>query len=225
MPRKQKLTPAERSQVAKDRWAKRRANRVSVVETVLSTMVPIYTPNIATSPVVSIQQEMPIDEAKQQFNVTPPVAPKKPKTKKVPVPKEFLLALKTADQLLAKALEEYEHCEERITYLRKAIPRLQRTVQSLRSESNPDAQPNTVASYDFSGPLTAQTFSSPLSQPFTPAPNLAAIQAAMAQPPVSRAVGNAMQFTPADTGTMEGPDDDDNEDKFLTGPMATGTWI
>jgi hypothetical protein len=58
---------------------------------------------------------------------------------------------------------------------------------------------------------------------YTP-PNLQAIQAAMAVPPVSRASGGTIQFSPEVVGGME--DENDDIDKFITGPAASGGgWI
>lgn len=151
----------------------------------------------------------------------PQLAPvKPPKQKRTPVPKEFLVALKTADTRLAKAIEEYEDCQQRITYLSGAIPRLQRTVLALRNESNPDAP---IPPYNFAGG-TPNATAYQAHPPQYPAP-LDAILNAQPAPPISRAQGGAVQFSPDVLGSLEGPeDDDDNPDKYITGPLAGGGW-
>ena len=159
--------------------------------------------------------------------ILPPVPQSAPvkaqKQKRTPVPKEFVVALKTADQRLAKAIEEYEDCQQRIVYLEKAIPRLQRTYLALRSESDPDALTSPPpAPYNFSGSVpNAAAFQSPIPQ-FTVSP-IQMAQMAQTMPPVSRAQGGAIQFSPDVVGALEGPEDD--EDQFLKGPNAGGGWI
>lgn len=255
--KKQKLTPEQRSQIAIDRWAKRRGvvapqEAVMGVDTSIDNENPVVTiipvaPQLEQPPaalessapaddlldavdrgsklarvVLTTTHQLTLDDLplKSASHLTS-AAPKK--QKRVPVPKEFSVALKIADQLLAKAIEEYEDCQQRITYLSGAIPRLQRTVFALRNESNPDAPARPPAAYDFSGGVpNAQAFQSPLQQQF---PNpLAALQAAQPAPPVSRAQGGAIQFSPDVVGELEGPDDD-NPDRFITGPHAGTGWI
>jgi hypothetical protein len=259
---RQKLSPEQRSQIAKDRWAKRRANATEKTDEIIAVTWPesnvfVTTskePITSSSSVVITQQEMPIEEAKALFGrdqngvppvvglgdgtITPsgafvpdvPVLPPAPqsapvrvrKQKRTPVPKEFSAALRTADQLLAKAIAEYEDCDARIEHLKKAIPRLQRTYLALRSESDPDALTSPPpAPYNFSGSVpNATAFQAPIQQFPNP---LAAYQAAQVAPPVSRAQGGAIQFGPDVVGALEGPEDD--EDQFLKGPNAGSGWI
>jgi len=273
---KQKLSPAERSQIAKDRWANRRARLEAIESTPVAQeeiiqagspppvapdqpVIPqnptpeqppvapeSITTNVVTlpSPVAGGEQlpvsadtiEAIVEERvaqalrgieSQLLSATPapqlvPVAPQK-KQKKTPVPKEFLVALKTADKRLADAIDEFEECSSRINYLKDAIPRLQRTVLALRNESNPDAPTNPNNAFN-----PAALYSSPPAiphlQPYIDP--LAAIQGAAAATPVSRASGGAMQFTPEMLGgNLEGPEDDDI-DRFITGPAASEKgWV
>lgn len=236
--KKQKLSPAERSQIAKDRWAKKRSAQEATLG--VDTSIQEVDPVVAIVPTPPTPEQSPVaPESRTLLSITEeqskimlshpllspqlvPVAPKK--TKRIPVPKEFLTALKTADSLLAKAIEEYEDCQRRITYLSGSIPRLQRTVLALRNESNPDIP---VAPYNAFNP--AALYNSPQLNPPPAMPQpyvdpLAAIQGAAAAPPVSRAQGGAMQFSPEMLGTLEGPEDDD-PDRFISGPNAGGGWI
>ena len=154
-----------------------------------------------------------------------PVAPKK--QKRYTGPKEFSVALKAAENRLAKAIVERAQASGQLAMLQAEIPSLIQIINALKGQQNVP-----VASYDTSAILTnATAIQTPMpnfqsiGNPYHSPVDLGAIQAAMAQPPASRAVGNAIQFSPAEVGTLEGPDDDDNEDKFLTGPMATGQWV
>lgn len=264
---KQKLTPEERSQVAKDRWAKRRSAKAaqemkpeaSPDAPLLLTNADMITPDIPSGRLVhedwiapvpppveqkpsspsvvsavaaheasiadlnqaaeALKSALPLVTAFIEPPPSPQLAPvKAPKQKRTPVPKEFLVALRTADTRLAKAIEEYEDCQQRITYLAGAIPRLQRTVLALRNESNPDAlMPSAGPTFNYPAP-------SPMPQFQPPQDPLAAIQAAMAAPPVSRATGGTVQFSPDVVGELEGPEED--EDQFLKGPAAGSKgWI
>ncbi|CAM6006566.1 unnamed protein product [Sphagnum balticum] len=271
---KRKLTHAERSQIAKDRWAKRRKTVVAQDEDD-SVIMTITAPRVHLSEIATLdpkELEHMADEAPARepiadiFSVSAPsplppqeptappppdyspapppaplpaeqvapVAPKKPK--RPPVPKEFLVALKTADKRLSDAIEEYEDCQRRIVYLEGAIPRLQRTFLALRNESNPDAPIATAPSpYNFSGSVpNATAFQAPMptglptgimTRDQIEAANLAKIQAAMnaAQSfPVSKAIGS-VQLAPEVIGSF---DDNEDEDKFITGDAAGGSgWI
>lgn len=241
--KKLNLTPLQRSQVAKDRWAKRRANEAAekIVVTV-NTMLeqdaakdapappqppeqPPVTPESFTgNPVLQaagMHIQVETDGGKTLAAAPQPALVPPKKQKRIPVPKEFLTALKTADSLLAKAIEEYEDCQRRITYLSGSIPRLQRTVLALRNESNPDAPVPLPNAFNYNAPTAFQASPNPNFQPHNP---LAAIQAAMdaAQValPVSRAVGG-VQLSPDVIGSLE---DDDDEDRFITGAGEKG-WI
>jgi hypothetical protein len=249
-PVKQKLTPEQRSQVAKDRWAKRKADKAAeeIVVTINTALKQDSEKDIPAPHVVEQEPSSPsvvsavasheasIADLKQAAEalksalpivtsfVEPPAPPappvKAPKQKRTPVPKEFLVALRTADTRLAKAIEEYEDCQQRITYLSAAIPRLQRTVLALRNESNPDAlTPSVPPAFGYPTPAPIPQFQ-PQQDP------LAAILAAQPQPPISKASGGAIQFSPADAGALEGPEDED-EDMFLKGGgVATeGKWV
>jgi len=238
--KKPKLTKEERSAVAKARWAKRRANDameevVVTINTMLEQGASKESPTVPQPPAeqppavpesVTNTPDPVMQAAGMRIQVEPdggktlaaapqpaPVAPKK--QKRIPVPKEFLTALKTADTLLAKAIEEYEDCQRRITYLSGSIPRLQRTVLALRNESNPDAPIPLPNAFNYNAPV-------PQFQPYVDP--LEALNAAQPTPPMSRASGGAVQFSPEMVGVLEGPDDDD-PDRFIQGPNAGGGWI
>jgi hypothetical protein len=232
--KKQKLSKEERSQIAKDRWAKRRKahdepiqiGRVSEANKIQGIMD--RTSEVSMPPPVDPGPKDPtVDASSGEFVPAPPppvpipapqlVPVKAPKQKRIPVPREFLLALKTADKRLAEAIDEYEDCQRRIFYLKDAIPRLQRTVLALKSESNPDIPVHFPAPFDFSA--SAQDVQAP--PVYNP---LASIQAAMAAPPASRAQGGAIQFGPDIVGELESEADD--PDKYITGPAASEKgWI
>jgi hypothetical protein len=139
------------------------------------------------------------------------VAPKRPK--RYTGPKEFSVALKAAENRLAKAINERAEAMGKLAGLNAEIPSLLQIIQALKGSNNlPPAQ------YDFSGSVpNAQAFQAPIDPQ-------AALMAAMAAPPVSRAQGNAVQFGPDVVGSLEGPDDDD-PDRFITGPQAGPGWI
>lgn len=297
-----KLSPAERSQVAKDRWAKRRADKameevVVTVNTMLGQAAvmgvdvstsseptsfivttdgpitagspPMPSPDVPVIPKNPTPEQPPIAPESitttngvtlpspvaggEQLNISAytieaiveervaqalrgmdsqllgnspapqlvTVAPQK-KQKKTPVPKEFLVALKTADKRLADAIDEYEECSSRINYLKDAIPRLQRTVLALRNESNPDAPANSNNAFNPVALYNSPQLNPPPFQAYVDP--LAAIHGAAAAPPVSRAQGGAIQFSPEVIGSLEGPDDDEDTDKYITGPLAGGGW-
>lgn len=257
---KPKLTPEQRSDVAKARWAKIRAEKgMEEVVVTINTMLeqdakdtpnpqppeqlPVTPESISTEhyisgnatvttegpPVAGAKMKIADDVGVTTVYISPtppapqltPVAPKK--AKRIPVPKEFLTALKTADSLLAKAIEEYEDCQRRITYLSGSIPRLQRTVLALRNESNPDAPIPLPNAFNYNAPTAFQLPPAPQFQPYVDP--LAAIAGAAAAPPVSKASGRAMQFSPDMVGTLEGPEDEDDPDCFISGPNAGGGWI
>jgi len=240
--KKQKLSPAERSQVAKDRWAKRRggvapqdavqgvdtstANESPVVVTLptpenftITTDVPVVATSVVT--VTTPASQPPIDEFPlQPIHPAPapqftPVAPKK--QKRYTGPKEFSVALKAAEGRLAKAIVERAQAAGQLAALQAEIPSLLQIIAALKGQHNIPA-----ASYD----LSAQ-FPNPVAPQYRPQPYvdpLAAIQGAAAQPPVSRATGNAIQFGPDVMGALEDPEDD--EDQFLKGPAAGSKgWI
>jgi hypothetical protein len=123
---------------------------------------------------------------------------------------------------LAKAITERSDIGKELAilqakqwYLEKTeIPSLMGIINALKGSGN-YAPP---IPYDLSGGVpNAQAFQAPIDPQ-------AALMAAMAAPPVSRASGGAVQFSPDVVGSLEGPDDDD-PDRFITGPHAGGGWI
>jgi hypothetical protein len=162
----------------------------------------------------------------------PQLAPvKAPKQKRYTGPKEFSVALKAAENRLAKAIVERAQAAGSLAALNAEIPSLLGIINALKGSGNyvsPVPTPNFVAN-DFPGNYFPNALSggpNPAQQ-FQPALDpMDAIRAAMAAPPVSRAIGNAVQLPPDVVGTLEGPDDDnDDPDKFLTGPYAGGGFI
>lgn len=260
---KQKLTPAERSQIAKDRWAKRRgtvsevntANAKAIVvdwpeskpeETIQVGSPPpvapdhLATPQTPTPDQPPVAPESGIDNGMsgEPVNLAPfrpapsimaipyvpyeptpqltPVAPKK--QKRYTGPKEFSVALKAAESRLAKAIVERAEAAGKMAMLQAEIPSLVQIISALKGQQNIPAAP-----YD--PYATNAQFQAPMPQQYAaPVNPLAAIQAAMATPPVSRASGGAMQFSPEMVGSLEGPDDDD-PDRFIAGPNAGSGWI
>ncbi|CAN5950989.1 unnamed protein product [Sphagnum jensenii] len=168
-----------------------------------------------------------------------PVAPRKPK--KYTGPKEFSVALKTAESRLAKATIERSEIGNEIVVLQarhwnlenKEIPSLLQLINSLKGLGNNSYIP--AAPYDLSGSVpNATAFQAPMPTGFPTgimtrdqieADNLAKIQAAMnaAQSfPVSKAIGS-VQLAPEVIGSF---DDNEDEDKFITGDAAGGSgWI
>ena len=246
--KKQKLSPAERSQIARDRWAKIRKAKAAqdnkpdpvkewvdeAVKDGLLTPVPpvveqetIQTPSVLEASGMRVQVEL--DGGKTLAPAAPPVpapAPqlataKAPKQKRYTGPKEFSVALKAAENRLAKAIVERAQAAGSLAALNAEIPSLLQIIQALKGSSNVPAVP-----YDFSGSVPNATgFQNPIPPQFQPPVDpMDAIRAAMAAPPVSRAVGNAIQLPPDVVGELEGPDDD-NPDKFITGPHAGGGWL
>jgi hypothetical protein len=259
--KKNKLSKEERSQIAKDRWAKIKAakaqNTPQVGKVVAGEVRPPFeigdtpdpsgrdengVPSIvglgdgAITPngvFVPDQPPVPVDEITLEKIATgkfaigtaapapppvpapapqlTPVAPKKPK--RYTGPKEFSVALKAAENRLAKAINERAEAMGKLAGLNAEIPSLLQIIQALKGSSNLPPTP-----FDFSGGVpNAQAFQAPIDPQ-------AALMAAMAAPPVSRASGGAVQFSPDVVGSLEGPDDD-NPDKFLEGPHAGGGWI
>ena len=144
----------------------------------------------------------------------PQLAPvRAPKPKRYTGPKEFSGALKAAEKRLAKAINERAEAMGKLAGLNAEIPSLLQIIQALKGSNNlPPAQ------YDFSGSVpNATAFQAPIDPQ-------AALMAAMAAPPVSRAKGG-VQFSPDVIGSLEGPEDD--EDQFLrdAGPATEGKWI
>ena len=268
--KKNKLSKEERSQIAKDRWAKIKAakaqNTPQVGKVVAGEVRPPFeigdtpdpsgrdengVPSIvglgdgAITPngvFVPDQPPVPVDEITLEKIATgkfaigtaapapppvpapapqlTPVAPKKPK--RYTGPKEFSVALKAAENRLAKAITERSDIGKELAilqakqwYLEKTeIPSLMGIINALKGSGN--YAPPTP--FDFSGGVpNAQAFQAPIDPQ-------AALMAAMAAPPVSRASGGAVQFSPEVVGALEGPDDD-NPDQFITGPHAGGGWI
>ena len=270
MPKKDKLSKEERSQIAKDRWAKIKAakaqNTPQVGKVVAEEVRPPFeigdtpdpsgrdengvpsivglgdgaiTPNGAFVPDQSdimlstsgVYRQNPdgsfteigkgIDAGQGLSPSAPiapapapqltPVAPKK--QKRYTGPKEFSGALKAAEKRLAKAINERAEAMGKLAGLNAEIPSLLQIIQALKGSNNlPPAQ------YDFSGSVpNATAFQAPIDPQ-------AALMAAMAAPPVSRAKGG-VQFSPDVIGSLEGPEDD--EDQFLrdAGPATEGKWI
>jgi hypothetical protein len=275
---KQKLSPAERSQIAKDRWAKRRQSDLDTsevrIDAAISQETPIIkhldhddlakwvdatadappaapyspsNPNPNTAPNPQTPPNMPPypqNPTPEQPPVSPeskagqeeaapiPVAPQlthvaPKKQKRYTGPKEFSTALKAAESRLGKAINERAEAMGKLAGLNVEIPSLIGIIQALKGAGSPPV----VVPYDMTvSTISPNTFppmpigyqNTPLPS-YTP-PNLQAIQAAMAVPPVSRASGGAMQFGPEVLGSLEGPEDD--IDQFITGPAAGGSgWI
>lgn len=246
--KKQKLSPAERSQIAKDRWATIRAGRAAkkdapLVETVVGVTIEngknpvIHTELLPAPPIVeqekaaALMETVPIlinamleaDAAVADLSpAAPPVsapapqlAPvKTPKPKRYTGPKEFSVALKAAENRLAKAIVERAQAAGQLAALNAEIPSLLGIINALKGSGSYA----TPAAYDFGG----AAFQSPIPQYQGGLPE--ALAAAQVAPPVSRAQGGAVQFSPEVLGELEGPDDDD-PDRFIKGPNAGGGWI
>lgn len=257
---KLKLTPEQRSQVAKDRWAKRRSitlstddpNGVEKAVEFVNSDTPVVTVSTETpatdssvivtvdtlAPYVSVPDGTVLDnpamqELKEKYDAllgsmkanTPAasqlVSVKAPKQKKYTGPKEFSVALKTAENRLAKAILERAQAAGHLAALQAEIPSLLQIIAALKGPQNfvpgppHDFVPTDFAGHYFPNALGAAPYVDPL----------AALQGAQPTPPVSRAQGGAMQFSPEMVGTLEGPEDDD-EDRFITGHAAGGSgWI
>jgi hypothetical protein len=276
---KAKLSPAERSQIAKDRWAKIRKDKAAqkptpkievdwdgalaavkaendapkVSELTASglavqvesdggkTLIPapldtLLNDAVANAPegvdrvdiVTSQGNILASREIKAEQDTPTPVAPapqlapvKAPKQKRYTGPKEFSVALKAAEQRLAKAINERAEAMGKLAGLNAEIPSLLQIINALKGPSNVSPVP-----YDVSGSYpNPAMFQTPVAPQFqAPVDLMDAIRAAMAAPPVSMAIGNAVQLPPDVVGTLEGPDDD-NPDKFITGEHAGGGWI
>ena len=296
MPKKDKLSKEERSQIAKDRWAKIRKAKaaqedISKLEPELSSLPPDERIKALKAEEAAIREDLAVDpdtlksgrdengvpsivglgdgaitpngafipnqsdivlstsgvyrqnpdgsfteigkgiDTGQGLSPSAPIAPapapqlalvKAPKPKRYQGPKEFSVALKAAENRLAKAITERSDIGKELAilqakqwYLEKTeIPSLMGIINALKGSGN--YAPPTP--FDFSGGVpNAQAFQAPIDPQ-------AALMAAMAAPPVSRASGGAVQFSPDVVGSLEGPDDDD-PDRFITGPHAGGGWI
>jgi len=236
MPKKDKLSKEERSQIAKDRWAKIRAARKQEDD---KTFALIHASGelesaradlsiVSAPPIVEQDTVQQVPESIPQFSSVAPIGPVAPivevpapqlapvkpvKPKRYQGPKEFSGALKAAEKRLAKAINERAEAMGKLAGLNAEIPSLLQIIQALKGSNNLPPTP-----FDFSGGVpNAQAFQAPIDPQ-------AALMAAMAAPPVSRASGGAVQFSPDVVGSLEGPDDDD-PDRFITGPHAGGGWI
>lgn len=243
MPKKDKLSKEERSQIAKDRWAKIKAAKAqdktdSVKEWVDEAVSDGLLSATSDTPTPSGRDENGVPSIvglgdgaitpngafvpdQPRVPVAPPVAApapqlapvRAPKPKRYTGPKEFSVALKAAENRLAKAINERAEAMGKLAGLNAEIPSLLQIIQALKGSNNLPPTP-----FDFSGGVpNAQAFQAPIDPQ-------AALMAAMAAPPVSRARGNAVQLSPDVVGALEGPDDDDI-DKYITGPAAKGEWI
>jgi hypothetical protein len=252
---KQKLSKEQRSDVAKARWAKRReavapqdatqaseltASGLSVQveldggKTLIPAPLDTLLDNaVANAPEgadrIDIVSEQGSVLASREIQPPPPAAPpvEAPVAQLTPVapkrqkrytgPKEFSVALKAAEGRLAKAIVERAQAAGQLAALQAEIPSLLQIIAALKGQQNIPAAP-----YD----ISAQ-FSVPVAPQFQPYVDpLAAIQAAQPIPPVSRASGGAIQFGPEVLGALEGPEDDADIDRFITGPAAGGSgWI
>lgn len=242
---KGKLSPAERSQIAKDRWAKIRESKKTPapppghvtkgdVMDDLGLQEPTPAAPIAEQEAAVVNgfdealSNTPNDPPPPTHYVIPvvapapqlaPVAPKK--QKRYTGPKEFSVALKAAENRLAKAIVERAQASGQLAMLQAEIPSLIQIINALKGQQNVPAVP-----YDFSG-QNAQFYQPRMPQPVQPDNPLSAIQAAMdaanVAPPVSRAIGNAVQFGPDVVGSLEGPDDD--EDRYLGSSANEKGWI
>jgi hypothetical protein len=274
MPKKDKLSKEERSQIAKDRWAKIKASKAqdkpnpvkewvgeAVSDGLLSATSDTPAPSgrdengvpsivglgdgkvlpngafvpdqsdivLSTSGVYRQNPDGSFTEigkgidAGQRLSPSAPIAPAPApqltpvapkKQKRYTGPKEFSGALKAAEKRLAKARNERAEALGKYESLQKEIPYLLGIIKSLKGEQLFPIPQSFVTPQAFQPPA-------PLQAPLDP---MDAIRAAMAAPPVSRASGGAVQFSPDVVGSLEGPDDD-NPDKFITGEHAGGGWI
>jgi hypothetical protein len=267
MPKKDKLSKEERSQIAKDRWAKIRAAKAKTLapppghvtkgdvmdDLGLQEPTPAPPPveqepttptgrdENGVPPIVGLgdgtvlpngtfvpdhpptNRQLTLDDLPIVHHPAPQLSPvRAPKPKRYQGPKEFSVALKAAENRLAKAITERSDIGKELAilqakqwYLEKTeIPSLMGIINALKGSGN-YAPP---IPYDLSGGVpNAQAFQAPIDPQ-------AALMAAMAAPPVSRAKGGAVQFSPDVVGSLEGPDDDD-PDQFITGPQAGPGWI
>ncbi len=246
--KKQKLSKEERSQIAKDRWTKIKTGKAhdgDVIATITTPLSRIHFSEVGTidpkdlermadeaparEPIADIFSvpKKPLAEQEPEPIPAPPPAPaptievpaaqlapvRVPKPKRYTGPKEFSGALKAAEKRLAKAINERAEAMGKLAGLNAEIPSLLQIIQALKGSNNLPPAP-----FDFSGGVpNATAFQAPIDPQ-------AALMAAMAAPPVSRASGGAVQFSPEVVGSLEGPDDDD-PDKFISGPHAGGGWI
>ena len=182
-----------------------------------------------------IQDDVPVTTDRMQNSLDSymksqlaPAAPKR--QKRYSGPKEFSVALKAAESRLAKAINERAEAMGKLAGLQAEIPSLMAIIQDLKAPSQPQISYAPAMPYDLSamgqmGGIQGIATPVPAMPQLHPQPDLAAIQAAMAQPPVSKASGGTMQFGPEVLGSLEGPEDDD-DDKFLQGPAAGSKgWI
>jgi len=234
--KKQKLTKEERSAVAKARWAKRKANDAmeDVVVTINTMLEKDAAKDTPAAPQPPPEQPPAVPESVapmmsgEPLNVEPfrpaasaapqlvPVAPKK--QKRYQGPKEFSVALKAAENRLAKAITERAEALGKLAGLNAEIPSLIGIINALKgSQSAVTTLSNMQMPLDTYPPVQY-----PAPQPYVDP--MAAVQAAQVAPPMSRAQGGAIQFSPEVLGSLEGPDDDDDPDRYLTGPLAGGGW-
>ena len=168
-------------------------------------------------------------DAGQGLSPSAPIAPapapqlapvRAPKPKRYTGPKEFSGALKAAEKRLAKAINERAEAMGKLAGLNAEIPSLLGIINALKGSQNAVTTISAMPLYDFPG-------QAPMSQQFLPPRNpMDALAAAQPAIPVSRALGNAVQFSPDVVGSLEGPEDDSDIDKFITGPAAGGGgWI
>lgn len=217
--KKQKLTPAQRSQAAKDRWAKRCAAAPDATPAPTPPPPPPEQPPVLPESYVAAPNPYPVTSmtAEMKYPVpAPQLAPAAPKKqKRYTGPKEFSVALKAAESRLAKALVERAQAAAHLANLQAEIPSLMGIIQALKGSGNyvPPQVP-----YGIFPPEV------PLPQFQAPYDPVAIAQSGQPAPPVSMARGGVMQLGPDVTGTLEGPEDDDM-DKFITGPAAEGRWI
>jgi hypothetical protein len=200
------------------------ADRVDLYskEGVLITSREVNAPGLSGTP-ENMEPFRPTPQAETIF-YTPPVevttvapAPqltpvRAPKQKRYTGPKEFSVALKAAENRLAKAIVERAQVAGQYAALQAEIPSLLGIIQALKGSGN-YAPP---VPYDLSGGVpNATAFQSPIPQYQNP---LQAAQAAQPAPPISRAQGGTMQFSPDVVGTLENEEDD--PDRYITGPSA-----
>lgn len=233
----QKLSKEQRSQIAKDRWAKKRSAQEATlgVDTSIQEESPVVA--IVPTPVPQPTEQPPAvpesiatglsgtPENLTPFRPAPQLTPAPPKKqKRYTGPKEFSVALKAAESRLAKALTERAEAGAKMAFLQAEIPSLLGIINALRGSQNAVTTLSNMQPFDpYGGVPNPTAFQASIPQQFQDP--MQAFQAAQVPPPVSRASGGAIQFGPEVMESLEGPDDDD-PDKFITGPAAGGKgWI
>lgn len=238
--KKKKLSPAERSQVAKDRWAKRKrdaemegaaAHANAIIQADINEAWSESEPKKDTPvPASQFPEQPPVTPESRMLTLhdlpvtgtigvpAPQLTPAAPKKqKRYTGPKEFSVALKAAEGRLAKAIVERAEAAGKMAMLQAEIPSLVQIINALKGPQYISAAP-----YDLSVQNTAFPYPSvPQFQPYVDP--LDVLNAAQPAPPISRASGGAVQFSPEMVGTLEGPEDD--PDQFIAGPNAGGGWI